>query len=301
MAQKPPYIHHDACFGIVAPSGCIQREAIDRCRSLLLSLGYRCKIGEHVYDVDGVFAGKDLDRQRDFQNMIDDPEVQVVLCARGGYGAVRTMTGVNWDRFKEQPKWIVGYSDVTYIHQVLQVEQQYSIHGVMCSGFFENEGLSPSASILLEMLNGKPTVQKIDSHHFNRCGDVEAPIVGGNLSMIYSAMGTDYDINTDGKILFIEDLCEYTYHLDRMMMSMKIAGKLNKLAALVVGQMSDFKEGSTPFGKSQYEVIADVVSDYDFPVCYNFPIGHVGLNIPVKIGMQARLDVAEDGVQYQQI
>ncbi len=279
-------------IGIVAPARKIEMHEIETAISVFESWGLIVELGNNVFASDNQFAGTDQQRAEDLQNMLDNPEVKAVVCARGGYGTIRLLPFLDFSNFIRSPKWIVGYSDITALHAHLnQNLGAQSIHAIMPLNFPKDRSENESVMSLKRALFGEQICYKIQQHQFNRFGTAEGEIVGGNLSVLYSIAGTKYDINTDGKILVLEDLDEYLYHIDRMMMNLKLGGKLEKLKALIVGGMTDMNDNTSPFGKTAYEIIHDVVNEYDYPVCFNFPAGHIDNNFALVLGCRCKLEV----------
>lgn len=280
----PPLVNPGDKIGIVSTASKIDRQVVEPAIQLLKTMDYRVEIGEHSFSQYHQYASTDDNRAYDLQVMIDNPEIKTIICSRGGYGSLRTLELINWNKFMQNPKWIVGFSDVTVLHSKLNRLGYASIHGVMPGYFLKNDNPSPSFQTLLDALTGHPLKYKISANENNRPGNVTGELIGGNLSILYSLRGTSYDIDTRGKILFIEDIGEYLYHLDRMMMNLKTGGKLEHLAGLLVGNFSGIKDQDTPYGKSVEEIIFDAVKEYDFPVIFDFPAGHCENNFALRLG-----------------
>ncbi|PLX23081.1 MAG: LD-carboxypeptidase [Marinilabiliales bacterium] len=286
-------------IGIVAPARKIKKNEIEPAIKIFESWGLKVELGKNIFTEDRQFAGTDKQRAKDLQYMLDNPEIKAIICARGGYGTIRLLPLLDFATFLKSTKWIVGYSDITALHvhlnQNLKVK---SIHGIMPINFpkdsFENE----SIKTLKQALMGEKNSYQIKGHRFNKTGKVQGELIGGNLSVLYSIAGTNYDINTEDKILVLEDLDEYLYHIDRMMMNLKLGGKLDKLKALIIGGMSQMNDNQIPFGKSAYEIVCDVVQEYSYPVCYDFPLGHIDNNYSIMLGSIAELDVNKKGVRF---
>jgi muramoyltetrapeptide carboxypeptidase len=281
-------------IGIVAPSRKISEDELKEAMHLFESWGYEVVPGDNIYEIFHQFAGKDQVRAQDFIQMIQNPEIKAIVCARGGYGTIRLLEELNHEVIRRNPKWIVGYSDITVLHSYFnKVIAFETIHGSMPINCLPETAQNETWTRLRGVMEGKPLSYEISSHGLNRNGRAEGMLVGGNLSVLFSLRGTFCDIDTDGRILFLEDLDEYLYHIDRMMMNLKIAGKLKKLKGIIVGGMSDMKDNTVPFGRDAYEIIADAVSDYDYPVIFNFPAGHCEPNLPLIFGRKVKLDVGE--------
>ncbi len=227
--------------------------------------------------------------------MLDDPEVKMILCSRGGYGSVRTIDRLDFTHFENHPKWIVGFSDITVFHSHLIANFEIeSLHAQMPLNFPEKGKDDQSIDKLISAAKGENLSYEIPSHPLNRTGNAEAVIVGGNLSILCSLLGSRSDIDTDGKILFIEEVGENLYRLDRMMWTLKRAGKLGNLSGLIIGGLTDMEDNEVKFGLSAEEIIADTVSEFDFPLCFDFPAGHQKDNYPLIIGGKVLLEVSLD-------
>ena len=258
---------------------------------ILKEWGLDVAFAPKIFHIHHQFAGTDEERISDLQYAIDSDEYKAVICVRGGYGTVRIIDQIDFSGFKQSPKWITGFSDVTVLHNHLQKIGICSIHSSMPLLFAKAE--VETLATMRKALFGEELHHTAETHHFNRAGEASGEVVGGNLSILVSMVGTPSDINTSGCILFIEDLDEYLYHIDRMMMQLKRAGKLNSLAGLVVGHMSDMHDNAVPFGKSAYEIIRDAVAEYDYPVIFGFPVGHENDNLAMVCGQEASLKVTD--------
>lgn len=244
------------------------------------------------------FSASDEARLADVQAMLDDPSIKAIIAARGGYGCSRIVDGLNFDQFLKNPKWIVGFSDLTaFLSRAYQLGFA-SLHAPMAKSI-TTEGAEMAAESLRQMLFGELPSYSLDAHPLNRPGNTVAQVVGGNLCLLAHLIGSPTDVDTEGKILFIEDINEYLYNLDRMMIQLKRSGKLAQLAGLVVGQFTDMKDNNNPtFGKDSYEIIWEHVAGFNYPVCFNFPVGHVGDNRAMGVGMTASLQVTLDAVNF---
>ena len=285
-------------IGIISTARKISLEELKPSIKLLEEWGLKVVFGKNLFEEDNQFSGTVSQRSSDLQSMIDDDSIKAILCARGGYGTVQIIDKVDFSHLIKNPKWIIGYSDVTVLHSHLHQLGITSLHATMPINFEKN---TPKAlESLKSALFGLGDLTEINHHHFNRFGKVEGEIVGGNLSILYSLLGSGSDINTDGKILFIEDLDEYLYHVDRMMMNLKRNGKLKNLKALIIGGMSDMNDNTIPFGKTAEEIILEYIKEFDFPVCFNFPAGHLDDNRCVRFGVKSVLEVNKNGVSLSQ-
>jgi muramoyltetrapeptide carboxypeptidase len=293
---KPPYLKKGDIVSIVAPARWMTAEEIAPSVELLESWGLKVKVGARVFTQYNQLAGSDEERASDFNSMLNDQSIKAILCARGGYGTLRIIEKLDFSKFLQSPKWIIGYSDITVLHsfinEVLQIE---TLHAEMPVTFFKNgREVNLSLQSLKDTLFGQMKEYIIPSHQMNRQGKANAILCGGNLSVLYSLRGTKMDIDTAGKILFIEDLDEYLYHIDRMMMNFKIGGKLENLKALIVGGMNDMHDNTVPFGKDAYEIIMDAVSEYNYPVIFEFPAGHIPDNRAIIMGGVVDINANKD-------
>ena len=281
---------------IVAPAGKIQQQIVERGAELLRNHGYVVEIGQHVFDEEGPFAGSDIERASDLQKAINDKNCKAVWFARGGYGSFRTLSLINWSAFFKKPKWIIGFSDITIFHSFLTKHEIASLHGVM-TAFFECNGEETDSFLkTLELLGDPHMDYSFEPSPLNKIGSAEGVLTGGNLSLIQSLRGTSWDISPKGKILFIEDIGEYHYHIDRMMLNLKAGKILEKISGLIVGYFTDMKEGEAVFGKNAREIIREAAEKYRYPVVFDFPAGHELPNLPLIMGARIRLDVGDGKV-----
>lgn len=287
---KPKYLKSKDKIAVVAPAGKIDTGIVDFAKDKLESWGLRVILGEHVFNEHFQFAGTDEERLKDMQKALDDESTKAILCARGGYGLIRILDQLDFSKFKANPKWLIGFSDVTILHSYIQSRlTTETLHAPMAAGLKEDD----SAEALRKALFGEPVSYELSTHSLSRPGNSSGILTGGNLAILCSLLGSDSDIDTKGKILFIEDIGEYLYRLDRMMWTLKRSGKLNHLAGLIVGDFSDMKDNDDPFGKSAYEIIADAVKEYDYPVCFGFLAGHKKENKTLILGRQLKLSIGE--------
>jgi muramoyltetrapeptide carboxypeptidase len=302
MIKTPPYLQKGDTIGLVCPAGFMALEKVQDCIQILQQWGYHVKVGATVgSNSKNYFSGTDKERLEDFQQMLNDDQVKAILCARGGYGTTRIIDGIRFKKFEEQPKWVIGFSDITVLHSHLYSNYYISsLHAPMASAF-SNGGLDNEFVVSLKnALEGKKLKYQCAVHEFNKKGEGIGELVGGNLALLTHLIGTDSDIKTKGRILFIEDTGEYLYNIDRMMYQMKRSGKLSKLAGLIVGGFTDTKDTERPFGKTVYEIINDVVKDYDYPVCFGFPVSHEKENYALKIGVGYKLKVTKSKVLLEE-
>ena len=285
-------------IGIISPARKITLNELDPAIKTIESWELKVELGSNLFEVDNQFSGTIEQRSTDLQTMIDDDSIKAILCARGGYGTVQIIDNIDFSKLKNKPKWIVGYSDVTVLHSHLNKLGIASLHATMPINFKTNA--KESLASLKNGLFGNENNILCGPHTFNKFGKVEAEVVGGNLSILYSLLGSNSDVDTDGKILFIEDLDEYMYHVDRMMMNLKRNGKLKNLKALIIGEMSDMNDNTIPFGKTAEEIILEYIKEFDFPVCFNFPAGHLDDNRTLVFGKECTLEINENGVILKQ-
>jgi muramoyltetrapeptide carboxypeptidase len=294
----PPYLKKGDTVAIVAMASKLERKSIEAAVEEIESWGLNVIIGESVGASDFDFAGTDEIRLRDFQEMLDDKNVRAIFSARGGYGSSRIIDQVNFASFVSHPKWIVGFSDITAVHGKIQNLGFQSIHGPMPKTMFWD---AKSDECLQGILFGKNVKYNHSTYKLNRLGEGIGQVVGGNLALLAHGIGTSSELDFVEKILFIEDVGEYLYNLDRLMVQLKRAGKLSNLAGLIVGQFSDVKENDEPFGKTAYEIIEEYVSQKDYPVAYDFPVGHTNDNWPLRCGEAMQLIVKKKGVILQSL
>lgn len=280
---------------IVAPAGKIIEERVLPAVNWLSKKGYRVEIGKHIFSSHFQFSGTDDQRLHDLQEAFDDPDTSAIICARGGYGTVRIIDSLDLVEFKKHPKWLVGYSDITALHLAINNLGIASIHGTMPPFFFDKNGVESENLIsLMKLLTGENTVYNFNSEAKQRKGAASGELIGGNLALLTSLIGSEYEMNTEGKILFIEDIDEYRYHIDRMMFQLKLSGKLEKLAGLVVGDFTAIKDNDDPFGQTVEEIIWSAVKDYHFPVGFGFKGGHGDINRALSFGVNWELNVLDE-------
>jgi muramoyltetrapeptide carboxypeptidase len=283
-------------IAIVATARRITLPEIELAIRTFESWGLNVVLGQTIGASYNYFAGDDALRLQDLQQMLDDEHIKAIVCARGGYGTTRIIDQVDFTNFTKHPKWLVGFSDVTTLHCHIHNMGIESAHAIMPL-LFPREGAAASIETLRKVLFGEELIYTVAPHSFNRTGTGLGQLVGGNLSILGSLTGTRSDISTAGKILFLEDLDEYFYHIDRMMVHLDRSGKLENLAGLVIGDMSDMKDTAIPFGKTAFEIIQEHAGKYNYPVCYGFPVGHEPLNLALVCGRKAKLEVKPEGVK----
>jgi muramoyltetrapeptide carboxypeptidase len=292
---QPPFLKKGARVGIVATARKISMEELMPSLKMLESWGLEPVIGESIGAEEHQFAGNDKLRANDLQQMLNRPDISAIICARGGYGTVRIMEQLDFTAFMRNPKWIVGFSDVTVLHNTLnQVIGVQSIHGPLMSTLAT--GTETAAQSLRSALFGEKISYQIEAHPLNCFGQAEGNWVGGNLSLLYALTGTSTVIATTGKVLFLEDLDEYLYHIDRMMMNLKMANKLKGLHAVIVGGMTEMKDNNIPFGKNAEEIIYEYIKPLDIPLVFNFPAGHIKNNMALYFGRSIQVQVSAEKI-----
>ena len=291
----PPYLKKGDTIGLVAPAGYMPVEKMQSCIDTLDSWGYNVRMGDTTHSgSQNYFSGTDEERLSDLQRMIDDNDVKAILCVRGGYGMSRIIDDISFRKFRKRPKWIIGYSDITVLHSHLYAKFRVaSLHAPMAAAFNDGEFNNPYIESLRNALEGNPAMYDCPAHAFNREGTAKGTLVGGNLSLLAHIAGSDSDIRTKNKILFLEDVGEYLYNIDRMLVQMKRAGRLNNLAGLVIGGFTDVKDTERPFGQTAYEIIHNQVREFAYPVCFSFPVSHDKENYALKVGVKYTLEVGD--------
>lgn len=291
----PPYLQKGDTIGIVAPAGYMPVEKMQNCIETLDSWGYTVELGATTHsDSQNYFSGTDEERLADFQSMLDNKKIKAILCARGGYGVSRIIDKINFKNFKKHPKWIIGFSDITILHaHILSNYKIASLHAPMAAAFNETE-MNPFLLSIKAAIEGEPGNYECPIHAFNKTGKARGQLVGGNLSLLAHLIGTDSDFKTKNRILFLEDVGEYLYNVDRLMIQMKRSGKLDKLAGLIIGGFTDSKDTERPFGKEVYDIIHEHVKGYKYPVCFGFPVSHGRENYALKIGVNYQIIVGDN-------
>jgi muramoyltetrapeptide carboxypeptidase len=291
----PPFLKTDDVVCIVAPAGRVKEDALNVPIKILQGNGLKVILGKHVYSNSHTYlAATDEERLFDLQAAVDNPSVKAIFCARGGYGTTRILDRVNFDPLIQNPKWIVGFSDVTSLHLRLSNLGYESIHGIM-PVLFTKPNSADSTESLINLLFGKPSDFSIEPSPFNKLGKNRGELVGGNLSLIVDSIGTTSEPETNGKILVLEEIDEYRYKVDRMMTHLKRAGKLSSLSGLIVGHMTGISDDDT-FNDSVEEIILGKVTEFDYPVIFGFPTGHDFPNLAWRSGARVELNATEHRV-----
>lgn len=302
MIKIPPYLKKGDTIGIVAPAGYMPIEKMQACIETLDSWGYTVRMGSTTHSLSqNYFSGTDKERLDDLQQMLDDPGIHAILCARGGYGLSRIIDHISFKKFRKKPKWIIGFSDITVMHSHLLSNYKIaSLHAPMAAAFNDGEFNNPYIRSLQKALEGEAATYQCAPHPLNRPGKVKGQLVGGNLSLLAHTIGTPSEIGTKNRILFLEDIGEYLYNVDRMLLQLKRAGKLDKLQGLVIGGFTENKDTDRPFGKEILDIIYDQVKEYKYPLCFDFPVSHEKENYALKIGARYQLMIGEGGVSLNE-
>lgn len=288
----PPALQPGDKVGIISTARKISAEELQPALKIIKSWGYKPSLGKHLFAAHHQFAGTDAQRLADLQSFINDPDIKAILCARGGYGTVRIIDQVDFAPLLKHPKWICGYSDVSVLHNKLDRLGIASLHCSMPINFGSNT--TEALTSISDVLAGRSITYRLAPHSFNRSGTTEGRLTGGNLSMLYSQLGSPTALDTTGAILFMEDLDEYLYHIDRMMYNLARNNYFSKVAAIIVGGMSDMNDNQVPFGQSAEEIINDHVKNLGIPVCFGFPAGHLKDNRSLIMNRPARLQVGDE-------
>ena len=297
---QPPNIQPGDTIGLVCPAGSIPIEKVQNCIQTLEKWGYRVQLGKTVGSKKDCFSAADIERAEDLQALLDDENIKAIICARGGYGLSRIIGALNFSKFNAHPKWVVGFSDITVLHAALQRQNCGSIHGPMAAAFNKGEVGEKDIQSLRDCLEGRATHYQAASHSLNTMGQVKAPIIGGNLCMIAHLVGSKNALESTGKIIFIEDVSEYHYNIDRLMIQCKNAGLFENCKGLIIGGFTDLKDNASDFGATAYEIIAAHTKDLAIPICFDFPISHGLENVAIKQGQAYFLEVNEKGVSLRE-
>jgi muramoyltetrapeptide carboxypeptidase len=293
----PEYLSKGDTVAIVATARKIDAKTLEPAVRMLKEWGLNVVLGNSIGKELNQLAGPDWQRATDLQKMLDDPSIKAIWAAKGGYGTVRIVDRIDFANFKRKPKWIAGFSDVTVLHSHINAMGIETLHSMMAiSAATASEDAKET---LRKSLFGEKVSYSVSPHAFNRKGTAKAELVGGNLSVLYSIMGSKSQVDCKGKILFIEDLDEYLYHIDRMMMNLKRNGWFNGIKGLVIGGMTSMNDNDIPWGMDALEIIRDIVKDYNFPVVYNFPAGHIKDNRALVLGRTATLTVTDKGTELK--
>ena len=296
----PRYLKDGDTIAITCPAGYMHADNAAACIDMLQQWGLKVVVGKTLGSrSENYFSGTDEERRDELQSLLDDRAIKAILFGRGGYGMTRIIDQLNFKKFRKNPKWLIGFSDITILHCHLFSNLNISsIHGPMAAAF--NSGENEYIRSLREAISGRKAKISCEPHAFNKDGIANGKLVGGNLALLAHVIGTSSDFETKNRILFIEDIGEYLYNADRMLYQLKRSGKFKKLAGLVIGGFTDMKDTERFFGKTIYEIIRDVTCEYNFPVCYNFPVSHGKENFALKIGVEYTLLVSNTGTTLEE-
>lgn len=301
MTSIPPYLKPGDTIGILCPSGYMPYEKASTAIETLKEWGFRIVVGKTLGNQYNYFSGTDEERLADLQQMLDDGSINAILCARGGYGMGRIIDALSFKKFKKHPKWIIGFSDITILQShIFSKFKIASLHAPMAAAFNDGEHKNQYIQSLHDALIGRKATYSSYGNQYNQNGKASGILAGGNLSLLINIFGTSSDINTEKKILFIEDVGEYIYNVDRMLYQLKRCGKLDNLAGLIVGKFTDMKDTTIPFGQTTEEVVYNIIKDFDYPVCFGFPVSHERENYALKIGINYELTVSATSVQLEE-
>jgi muramoyltetrapeptide carboxypeptidase len=303
MIKIPPYLKKGDTVAIVCPAGFLSLEKARTCMDTLVAWGFKVKAGKTLGGVQqNYFSGTDAERLADLQTMMDDPKVTAILCGRGGYGVSRIIDALDFKQFKKHPKWIIGFSDITVLHAHLNtVVKTASIHAPMAGAFNDGGAENEWVQSLRKALKGQLTNYSCGAHALNQLGKAKGHLIGGNLSLLVHLIGTASAIKTKGKILFIEDIGEHVYQVDRMFLQLKRAGLLEGLAGLIIGGFTDMEDTTVPFGKNVQAALAEHLAEYEYPICFDFPVSHAKENYALKIGILHELTVSKTKTTLKEI
>ena len=291
---QPPYLKAGDTVAIVAPSGVLKNrnDEVNRAKKLLESWKLHVVIGKNVFSQADHFAGTDQERCEDFQSALDDPKIKAIWSARGGYGTVRILDKLDYTQFLKQPKWVIGYSDITALHNQIHNLGVQTLHAIMAVSLPSNlSDIEQSIATFKNTIFGQSLSYTLKGSTYNKTGEAKGPLVGGNLTILHTMLGSKESLDTSGKILFIEEIGEYKYHIDRMLQSLKRAGYFDNCKGVIVGDMSRMRKNTTLWGTSIEQLILDALSDYDFPIAFNMPAGHEKDNRALILGREVSLKV----------
>lgn len=302
MTITPPYLQKGDTIGITCPAGFMAAEKAQTCIDTLHGWGYNVMVGKTLGSGSAnYFSGTDEERTDELQAMLDDDSINAILCGRGGYGMGRIIEQLDFSLFKKKPKWIIGFSDITILQQHIYSNYRIAtLHAPMAAAFNDGGAANEFIQSLKNALEGKKAEYECAVHEYNRRGEAVGELVGGNLTLVSHLVGTSSEAKTKGRILFLEDTGELLYKIDRMLYQLKRRGKLQKLGALIVGGFTDMTDTEKPFGKTVYEIVQDIVQEYDYPVCYNFPVSHSKENYALKVGVGYKLKVGKNKVTLEE-
>lgn len=303
MIKQPPFLKKGDTIAITCPAGYMEAANIKTCVKTLQGWGFQVLIGKTVgSDSTNYFSGTDEERRDELQAMLDEPSVKAILCGRGGYGVTRIIEQLNFTTFKKNPKWIIGFSDITVLHSYLFSKCKVaSLHAPMANAFNKGGANGPYVQSLYKSITGKKNQYACKPYAKNKLGKATGALVGGNLALLAHLAGSSLLYKTKGAILFIEDVGEYLYNIDRMIIQLKRAGVLRQLSGLIIGGFTDTKDTVRPFGKTVEQIITEHIVEYDYPVCFHFPVSHAKANVALKVGLPVSLRVTNQSVTMREL
>jgi muramoyltetrapeptide carboxypeptidase len=303
MIKIPPYLKKGDTIAITCPAGYMETKKIATCVKTLQEWGFQVMVGKTVGSKSiNYFSGTDEERKDEFQALLDEPSIKAILCGRGGYGVTRIIDQLDFSAFKKNPKWIIGFSDITVLHAHLLTKcNTASLHAPMANAFNQGGAKLPYVQSLQKALKGAKMQYTCLPHAFNNLGKSTGVLMGGNLALIAHLVGSSMMYKTKGAILFIEDVGEYSYNIDRMIIQLKRAGVFSKLNGLVLGGFTNQKDTTRPFGKTIEEILKEQLAEYDFPICYGFPVSHDTENFALKVGATVELSITAKTVKLKEI
>lgn len=291
----PPYLQKGDKVAIVSPSSKIDKSFLKGARKCLESWGLKVVMGKHAGSSSGKYAGTVRQRLNDLQEAMDNPAIKAILCSRGGYGAVHLLDKLDFTTFRQHPKWVLGFSDITALHNLIQIQGCASLHSPMARHLSVEPEDDPCKLYLRNILQGDLPEYSCKRHKLNQLGVARGILRGGNMAVAYGLRSTPYDIPAEGTILFLEDVGERPHAIERMMYNLKLSGVLEKISGLIIGQFTEFEEDRS-LGKELYAALADILKEYDYPICFDFPVGHVTNNLPLINGAEVELTVSKKEV-----
>ena len=294
----PPALSEGDKVAILSPSGKIDKLLLNGMKKRLESWGLQPVLGKYAGHSSGLYAGTIKQRTDDFQRAMNDKDIKAIFCSRGGYGAVHILDKLNFEPFSLHPKWLIGYSDITALHNLFQANGYASLHGLMARHLTLEPENDPSTAYLKDILFGALPEYTCKPHKLNCTGTAKGILRGGNLAVLYGLRGTPYDIVPEGSILFIEDISERPHAVERMIYNLKLGGILEKLSGIIIGQFTEYEEDKS-LGKELYGALADIVKPYGIPVCFDFPVGHVTHNLPLICGAEVELHIDKKAVSLK--
>ena len=298
MNKEPSLLKKGDAVSIISTARKVIKEDIQKSIDVLASWGLKVVLAKNIYKSHHQFSGDDITRKDSLQELLDSREIKAIFCARGGYGTIRIIDKLDFKSFIKYPKWIIGFSDITILHSSLNILKYCSVHSFMPINY-ESISKNNLKNLYNILFRGKNKIE-CSPNYLNKTGTVKSDVVGGNLSILYSLLGSKSDLITDNKILLIEDLDEYLYHIDRMIISLKRAGKFNNIKAMLVGSMTKMHDNKIKFGMNAKEIIKSHTSDFNFPICFNFPVGHQNNNKPIILGKVSKLEINSNFVSLIQ-